>query len=369
MLCPVTSDAAGSLRPEAYRTGRPAVLDSLGEAQGMKSTEGVLVPPAPAGAGPDPANIRFLRVPDLPIELYQRVNATRSTPRHVHGVFAVTVAERGAGIEGRKRGTHRMVPGSNAVINCGEMHSGDVPAGLVYSSSTIRLAPELLREYLGQITGRRQDALVVEPPVFEDPSLARAISLACRGLQQAKARLERDCSVLAVLAALYQRHGRLRALPPLWPDAHPAIRRAREFLQECPGADVSLAQLAAVVGISPFHFAKVFARCVGVPPHAFQLQVRLTKATDLLAAGKPQVEVALETGFCDQSHFGVVFRKVVGMTPLAYRRRFHKTTEEVVSPLVDRMIQEERQPILALSPPAPRRERGNVYPQIVQPLI
>ncbi len=271
-------------------------------------------------AGQDQGSICFLRLPGLPVELYRRADVVQATPRHVHEVFALTVAERGIAIERRKAGPHRMVPGSIAVINCGEAHAGDVPAGRDYSSRTIRLASQLMRGYVEQLTGQSQVELPVRQPVFHDAALARFVGLTCRRLEQPGTRLEQECSILAVLSMLHQRHGHAAPLPLSGGDARPSIRRARDFLQECPGEDVSLAQLAALAGMSPFHFAKVFAQCFGVPPHAFQIHVRLSKATELLAAGKPQVEVALETGFCDQSHFCRAFKKRFGIPPGQYGR-------------------------------------------------
>ena len=77
-------------------------------------------------------------------------------------------------------------------------------------------------------------------------------------------------------------------------------------------------KLAEIAGLSPFHLSRIFAKEVGVPPHSYQLQIRLKKATDLLALGRPIVEVALETGFCDQSHFQKAFKKKFSITPGEY---------------------------------------------------
>jgi AraC-like DNA-binding protein len=81
---------------------------------------------------------------------------------------------------------------------------------------------------------------------------------------------------------------------------------------------VSLGTLAAIAGFSPFHLCRVFERVVGVPPHVYQLDVRLTKAAGLLARGKRIVSVAMETGFCDQSHFHRAFKRKFGVTPRQY---------------------------------------------------
>jgi AraC-like DNA-binding protein len=66
-----------------------------------------------------------------------------------------------------------------------------------------------------------------------------------------------------------------------------------------------------------------FKRVTGQSFLAYLNRFRIAKAQSLLAStDSPISAVSQQIGFCDQSHFGVVFRKLVGMTPLAYRRRF-----------------------------------------------
>jgi len=78
---------------------------------------------------------------------------------------------------------------------------------------------------------------------------------------------------------------------------------------------------ARVAGLSPCHLNRVFRRALGLPPHAFQTQLRVVRAGALLRRGWPLAAVAAETGFADQSHLTRRFKTVVGVTPGAYRER------------------------------------------------
>jgi AraC-like DNA-binding protein len=100
-----------------------------------------------------------------------------------------------------------------------------------------------------------------------------------------------------------------------------AVRRARDFLHSHLDRNVSLAELAAHCGENRFVLLRRFRRVVGMPPHAFQLQLRLQAARDLLARGMPPTEVTFRTGFADQSHFGRRFKRLVGLTPHQYARQ------------------------------------------------
>jgi hypothetical protein len=82
----------------------------------------------------------------------------------------------------------------------------------------------------------------------------------------------------------------------------------KEYLQAYYAQEVSLQELAGVANMSPFHLARLFRQTVGVPPHAYQIQLRLAHARTLLAQGFEVGYVAHETGFADQSHFTRQFK-------------------------------------------------------------
>jgi AraC-like DNA-binding protein len=99
-----------------------------------------------------------------------------------------------------------------------------------------------------------------------------------------------------------------------------AVRRARELLESRWDQNVSLSELALYSGLSQFHLVREFRREMGMPPHAFQLQLRLFRARGLLRLGVPPREVALQSGFADQSHLTRHFKKAFWVTPALYAR-------------------------------------------------
>lgn len=101
--------------------------------------------------------------------------------------------------------------------------------------------------------------------------------------------------------------------------ARTAVRRVREYLQENYAQNVSLADLASFADLSAFHLNRVFAKEVGLTPYAYQTQVRIARAKSLLTSGLPPVQVAIATGFYDQSHLGKHFKRLVGVTPGSYK--------------------------------------------------
>jgi len=104
------------------------------------------------------------------------------------------------------------------------------------------------------------------------------------------------------------------------------LRRVTDHIREHLDKDLTLAQLGAVVHMSPYHFARLFQRRTGLPPHRFVVRARIDHATTLLAA--PELSIARIShvvGFRTPSHFSTVFRRIVGATPSEYRARVLRT--------------------------------------------
>ena len=98
------------------------------------------------------------------------------------------------------------------------------------------------------------------------------------------------------------------------------FRRVIEYIQQHLDKNLPLAELAAVVYMSPYHFARLFKCSTGVPPHRFVVQQRIARACAILAMPEPSIaQVSRMVGFRSPSHFTTVFRRVTGITPKGYR--------------------------------------------------
>jgi AraC family transcriptional regulator len=99
------------------------------------------------------------------------------------------------------------------------------------------------------------------------------------------------------------------------------LRRATGFLASISGSPSSVAEIARKVGLSPAQFSRAFKNSTGFPPYRWQSNLRIAKAQELLRYGNlPLAEIALATGFAEQSHFTRIFKKVTGVSPGAWQR-------------------------------------------------
>ncbi len=101
------------------------------------------------------------------------------------------------------------------------------------------------------------------------------------------------------------------------------IRPLFRFLEENCGTSIQIRQAARVCGMSESHFMSVFKEVTGLSFLKYLTQYRVERAQVKLTHTEESMKsICQDVGFCDQSYFGAVFRKIVGLTPAEYRRRF-----------------------------------------------
>ena len=99
------------------------------------------------------------------------------------------------------------------------------------------------------------------------------------------------------------------------------LHRVSAYIRDHAGKDLTLEVLAQQTGFSPYYFARLFRRTTGETPHQYVRRERLARARRLLESTELSLaEVAAASGFGDQSYFTRVFKRILRVTPAAYRR-------------------------------------------------
>lgn len=203
----------------------------------------------------------------------------------------------------------------------GEVHTGQPAAPAGWDYRMFYLDASVLERVAHDVADRPCGLPFFSAGVIADVPLARHLrSVHLRLEQPDTARLEQETLLLGVLAHLVRRHA--DAPPPtLQVGREPAaVGQIKRHLEHHYAEEVSLEALSRLTHLSRYHLVRVFSRSVGLPPHAYLRQVRISRAKALLAAGCPVAEVAVATGFTDQSHLHRWFKRLWGVTPGGYRK-------------------------------------------------
>jgi AraC-like DNA-binding protein len=252
------------------------------------------------------------------LEMLSATYITHSFARHTHEGFAIGVIE--AGVEAfTYQGSHYVAPASSIVIiHPGEVHTGHaaIPDGWKYRM----LYPDvkLLQTAFTEVRENGQAIPFFPQPVIQNVELAtqlRQFHITC---ETSASQLEKESRLLWTLAQLVTRYADSRPLCKPVGCEHNRVQCVKQYLDDNYAETISLEQLAKIVNLKPLRLLRAFLREVGLPPHAYLVQLRVNRAKAMLAMGIPISQVASETGFTDQSHLHRHFKRLVGVTPGQY---------------------------------------------------
>jgi AraC-like DNA-binding protein len=251
----------------------------------------------------------------------------RSFARHAHERFAIGVIEAGA-LAFRYRGQELLAPaGWVNMAFPGEAHTGQSAGSEGWTYRMFYLDPALVLEAAQSLDPSRKALPFISAGAVCDPELALRVQRLHRLCEDpASDPLARQVMMGHVLEDVIARYG------GAWPEHAPgrersAVLRAKHLIDEACDCPVQLADLAALTGFNPYRLVRCFTRELGMPPHAYLVQVRVRRAAELLRKGLSPGRAALESGFADQSHLNRHFLKSFGVTPGAFRKATTSTPD------------------------------------------
>ena len=252
------------------------------------------------------------------LELRRGFAVARPVPRHWHEEYQFCLIQSGGG-ELIYRGTSLQTPSASLfIVHPGEVHANRAFDNIGCTYRTIFIDVELMRRAATEICEKAQGLPFFKTAVVFDTDVIKQYLNVHLAFEEHASSLERQTLLLNFLAKLISRFAEQRSTAPASGLERRAVTRACEYLSEHYAENVSLETLACIANLSPFHFNRVFSEQLGLPPHAFQTQLRVLRAKALLKQGYSISHVAAQTGFADQSHFTRHFKRITVITPGQY---------------------------------------------------
>ncbi|MEV7965029.1 AraC family transcriptional regulator [Sphaerisporangium sp. NPDC088356] len=304
---------------------------------------------------------RYWRSPDRPLEAMHAHFERHVYHRHSHETYSFGFTEEGAQSFTCRGSAHTSAAGMVMVFNPDDPHDGHATDELGFTYRMVHIGPDLVADVLGEAAEREVGLPLFTEPVMPDPGLARSLRGLHESLLGGATPLRRD-ELLDTVVVEMARRASVR-LPDLGasfgtaggrgadpsahlspgasagPSAGPSAglsagsrvrvragagdgtaRVVRELLHGGADQEISANDLATAAGRSRFAVYRSFQAAYGMAPSDYQRQLRLRTARRLLVEGHSLAEIALMTGFTDQSHLTRWFTRCFGVTPGAYRR-------------------------------------------------
>ncbi len=207
------------------------------------------------------------------------------------------------------------------------LHAQGTSDSMVFAGDSTRIVVSLDPASMTEMTRGGN-----ERPSFQIPSRwhfqDKQLELLVRNLEAEAAngfqtgRIYGELLGLAISEYLMQHFSDAALSPPSSKGGLPKgrLNRALEYIAANLAESLSLTEIAAVAGMSSYHFARLFKTSTGLSPHQYVLAQRVECAKHLLLRGRSSImNVAIESGFNDHSHFSKMFRKATGVPPQSYR--------------------------------------------------
>jgi AraC family transcriptional regulator len=186
------------------------------------------------------------------------------------------------------------------------------------------LDPELFRQISEETWGNDRIEFIPQPSALSDPLIVQ-FGLALKTALETdylNSRLYADSMTHALAThLLFQYSTRKPAVLSQGSLSQQPLKQIIDYIQENLDQNVSLAELAEIVNLSPYHFARLFKQSTGLPPHQYQIKCRVDRAKDLLKTNLAIADIAQIVGFSSQGHLNYHFKRLVGITPKAFLRR------------------------------------------------
>ncbi|VVN85337.1 AraC family transcriptional regulator [Pseudomonas fluorescens] len=237
---------------------------------------------------------------------------------HVHDGYVIGLIMAGAQRYRYRGADHLAGSGTLVLINPDELHTGHKGTDDGWLYRAFYPDNEQILSLLAELELPANSLPAFGATLYRDPDLVDGFCQLHRLLESPASALQQQTVWREMMLSLLQRHAGV-STPDKPGREHRAVAQAKELLQSQLAAPPSLEELATAVNLSPFHFARVFRRATGMPPHTWLMQQRIARARALLRDGCLPLEVATQLGFADQSHLSRQFKQVYGVGPGAYR--------------------------------------------------
>jgi AraC-like DNA-binding protein len=260
----------------------------------------------------------FTRHASLPhLELRTTTQARDSYQTHTHAEYSLGCIDAGAAVYTHGTQAVALRPGMTVMMEPGLAHACNPDAQQPWSYRMLYVDAQWVHQsFLPFDAQAVPQQLALARHHSDDATLFQALTGLLDSLTGTPDPLQVDEQLLLFL----ERHVLVpRGLEPESSFNHEGVAQARDLLHMRLEQPLALAELAAASGLDGFALIRKFKQAYGQTPHAYQIDLRLNRAKQLLKQGAALADVAHQLGFADQAHFQRQFKQRHATTPKNYQ--------------------------------------------------
>ncbi len=254
------------------------------------------------------------------VECFRASKKVHTYSRHSHEEYSIGIVEYGVGGNVCAGSSYQLPPGGVIFINPGEVHTGYNAGEGSLSYRMFYIHAKALLETLPEKN---------ELPYFKnfynsDMGFYQKLLWLHHLFEIKSDKLFKQTNLINILTDLAKVYGKTK-LYITEGNEPKAIRTIKDYLHSHFQEDVTIDDLVQITQLNRYYLMRSFRKIVGIPPYSYLIQIRIQYAKQLITQGKSIIDVALETGFFDQSHFTRHFKGFTGITPKQYAIGHYRT--------------------------------------------
>lgn len=257
---------------------------------------------------------------ELKVEAYHFQGIMQKFPNHFHEYYVIGFIEKGQRFLSCKNKEYIIEPGDLLLFNPRDNHACEQIDGKTLDYRCINIQPEIMGKAVFEITGKEYLPYFTPQVIFH----SELVTL-LRELHQIIMEEEKDFRkeeiFFFLLEQLVEEYTE-QAMPTENAGQSTEARVICEFLEKHYMENITLNDLCKLTGLSKYYLLRSFTKQKGISPYSYLETIRIDKAKKMLERGILPIDVALQTGFTDQSHFSNFFKKFIGLTPKQYMNIF-----------------------------------------------
>ncbi len=260
---------------------------------------------------------------ELKVEAYHFQGIMQKFPNHFHEHYVIGFIEKGQRFLSCKNKEYIIEPGDLLLFNPRDNHTCEQMDNKTLDYRCINIQPEIMSKAIFEITGKEYLPYFT-PHVICHSEWVSVIRELHQIIMEEEIDFRKEEIFFFLLEQLIEEYTE-QTLPAGNIEQSMEVRVICEFLENNYMENVTLNDLCKLTGLSKYYLLRSFTKQKGISPYSYLETIRIDKAKKMLEQGILPIDVALQTGFSDQSHFSNFFKKYIGLTPKQYRNIFKAT--------------------------------------------
>lgn len=257
---------------------------------------------------------------ELSIEAYSFKGIMQKFPNHFHDYYVIGFIEAGKRQLFCRNEKYIIEAGDLVLFNPGDVHTCQQIDEEPLDYRCINIKKSTMKKVLGEMTGTEYLPSFIKVVLFHNEIVYSLRELHIMIMNNEK-HAKKEELFFFILEQLMRECSNLEA-KGVSKEINAEIGLICDYIENNYMESITLDKLSKLIGLSKYYLLHSFTKQKGISPYNYLETIRIGKAKKLLEHGVKPVDVAIKTGFTDQSHFTNFFKRLIGLTPKQYMNIF-----------------------------------------------